>query len=1586
MKRLLLFVFAALAFAACTQNGFEELTSNREDVLDTLTVGFEGSDTRIQLDAWSGKTVWNAGDELSVFYRSMNNTKWVFAGNDGDRNGNLNYVSGDIGNNTMGEIVVAYPYNANYRINPSDMSMDIYHSATQRYNYRSYGECGNVMVACSDFTNFTLRSVCGWLRLEITGNGERVEHILFRGNRGEQIAGLAYVDVDTAEAILASEANDEPGDDEVSGNIMFNDSVLSEIMLDCGEGVELYSEPTQFYFALLPQYFEAGITVEVYCYDGSVMTISSSEAITIERNHIKPMESFAYAGEIPPIYELRYATDDGEPVSLYSDEGFGGALIENRYDAATGEGVLVFDAQVVAIPDSAFLACNNLTYIEIPDGIQSIGDNAFNGCNAIEEITIPKSVSHIGSRAFYGCSGKATINCRIEGNWGDGWFREAGFTELIIDNSVTYIGSYAFYNCDNLKKVTIGERVERLGYDAFAHCNNLKEVVLPVSVKYIESSVFDCCEILDKVYYGGTESDWWNISFGSRGSNPVHHGGDLIIGGEAVKSMTVPSSITSLGYQLSGISFEEVTLHDDITEITNEAFRDCDALKSITIPNKVAEIKSSTFYGCDALERVVLGSRVTYVGESAFRECRNLKSVYFPESVTNIEDRAFYCCESLEEVVFSEGLNRIGYDAFSECHANKRVILPSTIVNIEHYAFNNNFSLEEVYCKAAVIPAGGSEMFNNSADGRKIYVPVDVMYDYRAAEYWSNYAEYIFGYDFENGSLVVNIFEIAYRTNDGEPLDPYTVEGFGANFLENVFDATTGEGILKFDSRVTAIPERAFVSCTNLAWIDIPECITRIGNEAFKSCTSMEEITVPSSVTYIAEDAFRGCTGVATVNCDYTGDNYYWDDNIIFNGAAFSEVIIGDNVTQICYRAFRECANLKSVTIGNNVTCIGREAFYGCGALTTITLPKGISQIYDGAFGGCISLNRVNFGGSLSDWLKVSFSNETSNPLRMAHDLYIDGELVVDVVIPEDITSVGNQLSGISAKSIDMHDYVTEIADNAFSGCINLESATISDRVLVINSGTFYDCKSLKDIHIGKRVTTIGESAFRDCTSLGEVEIPNSVIRIEGLAFYGCVSLTAIDIPNSVTNIGGNAFNNCTRLRDLTIGSGVARIEDNAFRNCDALTEVVIPEGVTYLGYQAFYTCDNLTRVTIPTTLSEIQGWAFESCYNLSDVYISDLVAWCRIAFVSYNSTPLFYGDNLYLNGELVTELVIPEGVTSIGNYAFYDCNCLTSVTIPSSVTLIGKEAFQNVKGTLTLNNTIPDGMNQLSYFDEALRNSAFKTFVIGNEVTTIGDYAFSQFNKNEGYWDNDEQVYKYRTLLTTLYIGKSVEHIGEGAFYNCTNLTSLFVDRATPPTLESYNDLSGTTIYVPYLEYFVYRGTEGWKEYANNIVAYDFANNEVVDMDALIPNYIVNETDYGKGVLIDGLVWAPVVSGHYRSHSNADSNAPEGWRLPTLQELEKLAKNHSEFDGGYYFTGSQTYNEDMPRIWLPASGLVQWPEDSDNEYYRYNGERGFYWSSERTGAYGAYALEFSESGAYSSAHNLFEYGCSAIYVRNFER
>ena len=181
---------------------------------------------------------------------------------------------------------------------------------------------------------------------------------------------------------------------------------------------------------------------------------------------------------------------------------------------------------------------------------------------------------------------------------------------------------------------------------------------------------------------------------------------------------------------------------------------------------------------------------------------------------------------------------------------------------------------------------------------------------------------------------------------------------------------------------------------------------------------------------------------------------------------------------------------------------------------------------------------------------------------------------------------------------------------------------------------------------------------------------------ISSYAFSGCSSLTSITIPDGVTGIGFYAFEGCSSLTSITIPDGVTSIGHHAFEGCSSLTSIVIPDSVTVIGFYAFSSCTSLTSVTIPSSVTSIGGSAFSGCTSLTSIHITDLAKWCGINFGGADANPLYYEKNLYLNGSLVTELVIPEGVTSIKAYAFYNCTSLTSVTIPTSVTSIGDSAF----------------------------------------------------------------------------------------------------------------------------------------------------------------------------------------------------------------------------------------------------------------------------------------------------------------------
>ena len=327
-----------------------------------------------------------------------------------------------------------------------------------------------------------------------------------------------------------------------------------------------------------------------------------------------------------------------------------------------------------------------------------------------------------------------------------------------------------------------------------------------------------------------------------------------------------------------------------------------------------------------------------------------------------------------------------------------------------------------------------------------------------------------------------------------------------------------------------------------------------------------------------------------------------------------------------------------------------------------------------------------------------------------------------NVVIPSSVTYDGKTYN---VRSINWH---------AFQDCTSLTSVTIPDGVTSIGQDAFMNtgiynnapngicyvdgwaCGYKGDIPSGEFVLAqntrgIGNYLFSQCIDLTSVTIPESVTSIGSSAFMGCTGLTSVTIPNSVTNIGISAFNGCTGLTSVTIGNGVTSIKKGAFSNCSSLnkvivsdiaawcnitfedyssnplyyvhhlysdesteiTDLVIPEGVGRIGNNAFYGCTGLTSVTIPNSVTSIGENAFYNCTGLQSVNITDLEAWCNISFGSQVANPLTKAHYLYLNGERIDDLVIPNSVEQLKSYVF-SCGWFSSVTIPSTAIFLGVE------------------------------------------------------------------------------------------------------------------------------------------------------------------------------------------------------------------------------------------------------------------------------------------------------------------------
>ena len=431
-----------------------------------------------------------------------------------------------------------------------------------------------------------------------------------------------------------------------------------------------------------------------------------------------------------------------------------------------------------------------------------------------------------------------------------------------------------------------------------------------------------------------------------------------------------------------------------------------------------------------------------------------------------------------------------------------------------------------------------------------------------------------------------------------------------------------------------------------------------------------------------------------------------------------------------------------NITIGNSVTRIENYAFQNCYRLIEVINHSALNIIAGSEDNGYIGkyAKEVHTGESkivdINGYLFYTYGGTN----------YLLGYKGNDneISLPESYNGENYHIYEYAfyymddIKSVTIPDSVTSIGESAFQGCTSLTSITIPDSVTSIGNWAFYGCTSLTSITVGNSVTSIGYSAFRGCTSLTSVTIGNSVTSIGNLAFYDCDSLTSITIPDSVTSIGNYAFQGCTSLTSITIPEGVTSIGRDAFQDCpikmatiptslisyipkNNLTTVIIDGGNNIPGY-AFRDCRSLTSVTIGNSVTSIGNYAFQACISLTSVHITDIAKWCNISFDDLYANPLHYAHNLYLNGQLVTELVIPDSVTSIEDGAFRGCTSLTSITIPDSVKSIGNSAFPGCTSlrSVTIGNSVTSIGNSAFYGCTSLMN-----ITIGNSVTRIENYAF---------------------------------------------------------------------------------------------------------------------------------------------------------------------------------------------------------------------------------------------------------------------
>ena len=852
---------------------------------------------------------------------------------------------------------------------------------------------------------------------------------------------------------------------------------------------------------------------------------------------------------------------------------------------------------ITVIPDSLFANCPIKNYNF--ENVTEIGEFAFWN-SEISELNFSNKLKTIKLQAFLKCNNLKQVIIPDSVINMNSAFRECeNLQQISLSNNLSEINSYAFYKCQSLIEITISQNIKKIYDGAFADCSRLKKVTFCGNTECDSGDPFEECVGLEEIVgyddsYAEKYANNKGISFTSLGAKTIQIKiGDTVTANVTGDTMTIMGNGKTYDYfdLWDGInsSIKYITIDDGVTYLGDSLFYDFNILENIKLPESLEQIGEYTFKNCTSLTNLILPDSITEIAGEAFSNCVSLGKVTLPKNLTLLGNGVFENCNA--EIIFPaslkcipimgdnavtkvnipEGVKIIGEDAFWACSNLKEITLPSTITSIESGAFFNTPITEFVYPQNIDnIPAsafGGTKLtefsvpdnvkeiddgaFYNCTDLKKITIPEfvtyignDVFKNCRNLVIYGKRDSVAERYAYINNiKFVSGQYKVVFKDN-GRTVHTYYIDEGGSVLTPPTLKEKPGY-TLSWDADYTNIQEDMVI---NAVWTKKDNGGGNTTIIVSPSETNKYTVTFKDRGKIVKTEKVKSGDAAEYPYINRNGYELSWDKdfskvtaNITVN--AVWTVIKPEKVTSLTAESGK-----KSIALSWDETeyagyyLVYRKADsekeYTQVAKTTKILWTDSKAVpgtqYSYKVVAVRSLSGKKYQGAESDVVTTKIGTPQIG------DTYSVGDLNYKLTGTKEVTVTGlakvtDTLVIPSSVTIGGKVYkVTAIQDKAFYRNEDIVNVTIGNNVVNVGKYAFYQCSGLEAVKFGKRVAIINTCAFTQCPNLENVTLPSSIRKIGAKAFYQCTSIKIFKINGSALEYVGKkglATNKTVTLR-----------------------------------------------------------------------------------------------------------------------------------------------------------------------------------------------------------------------------------------------------------------------------------------------------------------------------------------------------------------------------------------------------------------------------------------------------------------------